>query len=380
MCLISFCAGIAKDKAMSVRYIHLANFLSSAASKDKLCMKKLIEGKITTLETFWKKKELIKVLDANPSLRIFLDSGAHSLLNAQVGLINKGDIVKTNKKDKMEFTSEEFMNRLSVDQRIDYASKGSGAVQFFADWSFNKNPDVRKYLDDYIAFIHKYKNQLMGYVNLDIIYNAEESWENQKYMEENGLRPIPVFHYGEDFKWWKFYVDNYDYIGIGGVAGGITLQQFVTSLGDKAFKYIVESNPDVKVHGFAVTSISLLKRYRFFSVDSTTWLKHSAYGNIMLPKYDSIKRKFDYGTTPFIISVSEISLHKSSKDPHYSIAFPSRVVERIEEYFSLIGVDKEKLKVDNTEREKANISYFENLLKDECVSDKNNSKVEKTFF
>jgi len=366
---------------MSTKFIHLANFLTCGSADSKAyCLEQLKKGRATTLETFWKKKELVKLLDANPDIKIFLDSGAHSLLNAQVGLINTGDTVKTDKKDKIEFSREEFVERLSVNQRISYASKRGGAVQFFADWSFNKNKDVRKYLDDYIEFIHKYKNQLMAYVNLDIIYNAEETWENQKYMEENGLKPIPVFHYGEDFKWLKRYVDNYEYIGIGGVAGGITLQQFVNSLGNKAFEYIKKANPGIKVHGFAVTSFNLMKRFPWYSVDSTTWLKHAAYGNVMVPKYDVVKEKFDYATAPFVVSVSEISLIKPSKNPHYTIAFPPQVVERIEEYFALAGVDREKLKTSLLERQKVNIFYYEQLLKDESITQEVEYKSDKAFF
>lgn len=366
---------------MSTTYIHLANLLTSG---NKECQTHYLDmvkkGRMTTLETFWKKKDLVKLLDDNPDIKIFLDSGAHSLLNAQVGLIQTGTTVKTDKKDTMEFTGEEFADRLAVNQRIAYASKKSGAVQFFADWSFNENPDVRKYLDEYIAFIHKYKNQLMGYVNLDIIYNAEESWANQRYMEKNGLRPIPVFHYGEDFKWLRYYVDNYDYIGIGGVAGGITLQQFITSLGDKAFEYISRTNPKIKVHGFAVTSFNLMKRFSWYSVDSTTWLKHAAYGNVMVPRYNLVEKRFDYYTSPFVISVSDISLVKSSKHPHYTIAFSSKVVERIEEYFAKIGIDSEKLKIDAFERQKANIYFYEQLLKDERIHQITNYKGDKSFF
>ena len=220
----------------------------------------------------------------------------------------------------------------------------------------------------------------MGYVNLDIIYNAEESWENQKYMEENGLRPIPVFHYGEDFKWLRKYVDNYDYIGIGGVAGGITLQQFVVSLGNRAFEYIAKANPRIKVHGFAVTSYNLMRRYSWNSVDSTTWLKHAAYGNVIIPRYDLAKKRFNYGTVPFIISVSDISMIKSSKHPHYTIAFSPEVVERIEEYFELAGVDTEKLKVNLLERQKVIIYYYEQLLKDESIANFTEFKGDKSFF
>jgi len=362
---------------MSTSYIHSANLLTGNAN---FGLDFVRQGRATTLETFWKKDAIAKLLDTNPDIKIFLDSGAHSLLNAQVGLIGTGDTVKTDKKDSQTFTREEFANKLTVNQRINYASKSSGAVQFFADWSFNQNADVRKYLDEYIEFIHKYKSQLVGYVNLDIIYNAEESWENQKYMESNGLRPIPVFHYGEDFKWWRKYVDNYEYVGIGGVAGGITLQQFVTSLGNKAFEYIAETNPEVKVHGFAVTSVNLIKRFRFYSVDSTTWLKHAAYGNIMVPKYDVVNKRFDYCLTPFVISVSDISMVKASKNPHYTIAFPSQIIERIEEYLNLVGLDKEKLKTDNVERGKANVIYFENMLKDECIYKHSKLKSDNRLF
>jgi len=366
---------------VSTTYIHLANLLTAGSSDSKqYCLEQLKKGRATTLETFWKKRELVKLLDANPDIKIFLDSGAHSLLNAQVGLINTGDTVKTDKKDKIEFTREEFEKRLSVNQRASYASKKAGAVQFFADWSFNKNKDVRKYLDEYIEFIHKYKNQLMGYVNLDIIYNAEESWENQKYMESHGLVPIPVFHYGEDFKWLKRYVDNYEYIGIGGVAGGVTLQQFVTSLGDRAFEYISQTNPKIKVHGFAVTSFNLIRQYSWFSVDSTTWLKHAAYGNVMVPRYDLRKETFDYGSPPFIVSVSEISLVKPSRNPHYTIAFPPDVVKRIEEYFRLADVDTEKLKTSLLERQKVNIYYYEQLLKDESIHQFKKYKSNRSFF
>lgn len=370
---------------MSTKYIHLANFLTCGNKETKVHnLDALKKGRATTLETFWKNRDLEKLLDENPDVRIFLDSGAHSLLNAQVGLIETGTTVQTEKKvndeGKVIFSREEFATRLTGNQQYFYSDKKAGAIQFFADWSFNKNPDVRKYLDEYIEFIHKYKDQLMGYVNLDIIYNAEESWENQKYMESNGLRPIPVFHYGEDFKWLKKYVDEYEYIGIGGVAGGITLQQFVTSLGDRAFEYISKTNPHIKVHGFAVTSYNLMTHYSWFSCDSTTWLKHAAYGNVMVPKYDERKKTFDYGCPPFIISVSDISMVKSSKHPHYTIAFAPEIIERIEQYFALANVDPEVLKVKNLERMRCNIYYYEQLLKDDNIRQFTEYKGDKSFF
>jgi len=368
---------------MSVHHIHLANFLTAGHKNLKnYARMKIREGILTTLETYWKTRELTKLLDENPDIKIFLDSGAHSLLNAQVGLRRTEGIVEGEKTEdgKIRLTAEDFNDRLTVNQRIFYSSKVGGAPQFFADWSFNKSPEVRKYLDNYIAFIHKYKDQLLGYVNLDIIYNAEESWENQKYMEENGLRPIPVFHYGEDFKWLKRYVDNYEYIGIGGVAGGVTLKQFTTSLGDKAFSYITEARSDLKVHGFAVTSIELMKKYPWFSVDSTTWLKIPAYGGVFVPR-GSGKSMFDYTKKPYTVFTSDVSLIKRSKrSPHYTLAFSKEEQERIEEYFRRAGADLEKLKTDMAERAKVTIYYFEQLLKSDFIHQVKESRGDRFFF
>jgi len=371
---------------MSTNYIHLANFLTSGNSEEQqYCLDFLKAGRATTLETFWKKKHLEKLLDANPDIKIFLDSGAHSLLNAQAGLIGSGDTVKTEKKvgksGKIEYTAEEFYERLDPNQRAYYATKIKGAEQAFTDYSFNQNEDVRKYLDDYIEFIHKYKDQLMGYVNLDIIYNAEQSYDNQKYMESNGLRPIPVFHYGEDFKWLKKYVEEYDYIGIGGVAGGVTMQQFVNTLGDKSFEIVEEINPDIKIHGFAVTSLNLMKRYNWWSCDSTTWLKHAAYGNVMVPRYNAKKEEFDYNRTPIVVSVSDRSKILGSKIPHYTNLPNKEETERIQEYFKIAEVDEEKLLTSALERKKVNIFYYEQLLKQDWMHIRKPFKnINKSFF
>lgn len=369
---------------MSTEFIHLANFLTSGRNDIKaMNLETLKRGEHTTLETFWKSRELVKLLEGNPSIKIFLDSGAHSLLNAQVGLINTGSTVKTEKKTDEDgcvtFEGEEFQERLDSNQKIHYSKATSGAPQFLADFSFNDNQDVRTYIKNYAEFIKKYMGQLLAYVNLDIIYNAEESWKNQQFLESEGLRPVPVYHYGEDISHWKRMVDNYEYIGIGGVAGGVTLQQFV-NFADPAFEYLWRTHPDCKVHGFAVTSHQLMTRYPFWSVDSTTWLKHAAYGNIMAPHWSSVKGDFDYFQPPLIYSVSSISMVKNTKNPHYTLACSPAEVERVEEYFRRIPVDTEKLKVDMLERFRVNIYYYHELLKCPELHERKPFKRTRSFF
>ena len=75
-------------------------------------------------------------------------------------------------------------------------------------------------IDEYISFIKEQENELKAYAVLDDIDDPLVTYENQQYMEAHGLKPIPVFHYGEDFGWLERYIDEgHDYIALGGMVG-----------------------------------------------------------------------------------------------------------------------------------------------------------------
>jgi len=367
---------------MSVTYIHLANLLTTGNKISQIWALKILKaGRATTLETFWKERALIKILDANPDIQIFLDSGAHSLLNAQSGLIESGAGVETEKRGcegDIVFTEEQF-DTLSDNLKLHYSNKVGGAAQLFTDASFNANADVRKYLDAYIAFIHKYKKQLSAYVNLDIVYHAEESWDNQKIMESNGLRPIPVFHYGEDFKWLYKYVDEYDYIGIGGVAGGITIQQFVNSLGQKAFDYINKHKPGLKIHGFAVTSFDLMHRFPWYSVDSTTWLKFAAFGQVLIPRLHPETYEFDYSRPPQPVAASD-QTRTGTKHRHYTLEYSPEEVEQINRFITESEVTLPEVETTLLGRFKVNQHYYEQLLKSPKIHEQKTTRTNCRLF
>ena len=89
------------------------------------------QGEASSLETFWKAREIAKVLDPNPDIKIFLDSGAHSLLNAKAGLINSSGIVKATKKiqrhSDANFTAEQF-DALPIEEKAALAEIGRAHV------------------------------------------------------------------------------------------------------------------------------------------------------------------------------------------------------------------------------------------------------------
>jgi len=123
-------------------------------------------------------------------------------------------------------------------------------------------------IQQYIQFIKD--NKISIYASLDVIGDAKKSYENYLIMRQAGLRPIPAFHYGEDFAFFEEYLETEDYVAIGGVAQLKMTDRLIPFL-DKCFRTVHKYWPK-KIHGFAITRTALLKRYPFYSVDSTSWI------------------------------------------------------------------------------------------------------------
>lgn len=191
-------------------------------------------------------------------------------------------------------------------------------------------------IQDYIAFIKEHKQYLEVYANLDVIGDAEGTLKNQRIMEKAGLKPLPCFHAGEDFKYLKYYVDNYPYIAIGGVAQLRDKKQLISFM-DKCFsEYICGQDgiPKVKVHGFAVTSLDLMLRYPWYSVDSTSWVVTGRMGGVYVPKYRG--GKYIYDENSWKVSVSTQSPNKSEAGEHIE-TFSAAERQVILSYFKYKG-------------------------------------------
>ncbi|UNA00821.1 queuine tRNA-ribosyltransferase [Edwardsiella phage vB_EpM_ZHS] len=172
-------------------------------------------------------------------------------------------------------------------------------------------------LDEYCAFIKANIEHIEVYACLDVIPGtpgkaatelqrqqaAEATWKNYLYMKAEGLDPLPVYHYGEDFAFLQRMLDyGCDYIGIGGLVGipGVMRKHWL----DRLFKRITDADgkPLVKTHGFGMTSVSLIFRYPWHSVDSTSWIQATANGGILLPAMRDGEFVFD--ATPMTVAVS----------------------------------------------------------------------------
>ena len=118
----------------------------------------------------------------------------------------------------------------------------------------------------------------------DIGGNSQLTYDNQKALESNGCKIQPVYHAGEDPAWLTKYMDEgYDYIFIGGMVPKSTAYLH-TWLDDIWSKYLTndKGEPLVKVHGFGLTTIDLITKYPWYSVDSSSWLMTGIFGNIII--------------------------------------------------------------------------------------------------
>ena len=182
----------------------------------------------------------------------------------------------------------------------------------YSAWSQGKKISI----DEYITFIKKHEDVIDVYANLDVITSAERTWRNQQHMEKAGLSPLPVYHFGEDIKWLTNLLERkYPYIGLGGMVP-ISTQNLVHWLDDLFKNYLTDSTgiPIVKVHGFGLTSLRLMLRYPWYSVDSTSWVLTGRMGSIYIPKFRN--GKWVYNEDSWKVQVSNRSPQKDLKAKH----------------------------------------------------------------
>jgi hypothetical protein len=227
---------------------------------------------------------------------------------------------------------------------------------------------------EYCNFIKEHLDIITHYAVLDVIGSAEETLKNQKIMEAEGLSPVPCFHYGEDYSYLSYYIDNYDYIALGGMVP-VHTNDLIPWLDTVFSKYICDGKgfPKCKTHGFGLTTTNLMVRYPWYSVDSTSWVLTGAFGAIFMPKRKN--GKWDWLTTPHKINVSLRS--PDIKTGHY-MGMNDGEKQIVDKWLDEIGLCMGKSEYDEQNKEiiieegvgnmyqlrdKANIIYFKELEK-----------------
>lgn len=143
--------------------------------------------------------------------------------------------------------------------------------------------DIFKYID----FLNANAPYVTIAANLDT-NDVEETLANQKLLLDrtSGVKILPIYHYS-DYVNPKYrglldeYIKNFDYIGVGGVAGTMNERKTLIKFMDYVFS---KTKDKIKVHGFGITAETYVDRYPFYSVDSTSWQQGMRYGGTKTPE------------------------------------------------------------------------------------------------
>ena len=181
---------------------------------------------------------------------------------------------------------------------------------------------------------------------LDGIGDPLQTYRNQLAMESLGVRPLPCFHYGEDERYLDYYAANYPYITLGGMVP-ISTPQLYHWLDRIWEKHLVDGTgrPKVKVHGFGLTTMALVERYPWYSVDSSSWAQVARTGGMML--YPEA----------CVIYVSDHSPTRKVEGQHID-TLPAPQREALEERFRKMGVDTKRMRETYLSRWSYNIWAF----------------------
>ena len=144
-------------------------------------------------------------------------------------------------------------------------------------------------LDAYCRYLHENADIVEVASVLDGIGDPLKTYQNQVLMERAGTKPLPCFHYGEDERYLEHYIANYEFITLGGMVPNTSMenQRWLDRMWSK-YLCKPDGSAKIRVHGFGMTSTRLMKRYPWYSVDSSSWVQIGFRGGIFLPDLGNI--------------------------------------------------------------------------------------------
>jgi hypothetical protein len=144
----------------------------------------------------------------------------------------------------------------------------------------NKKFDWENYVKQYAEFIRTKNIKTFFELDIDPIVGLKEVERLRDVLENTAERKcIPVWHKSRGLDYWKKMVKEYNYVAIGGiVTQEIKRTQYDIFL--PLLKIAKENN--CKVHGLGFTNLKGMEKYKFYSVDSTSWLSGNKFGSVYL--------------------------------------------------------------------------------------------------
>lgn len=147
----------------------------------------------------------------------------------------------------------------------------SGAFTFMQEAT--ETPNWEGYVTRYAEYINQNKIDHFFELDIDVIVGLKKVEALRKMLERlTGKQPIPVWHKDRGQDYFTGMVKDYPYVAL----GGIVTNEFKRNE-QKFFPWFINKAHEngAKIHGLGYTNLTGITKYKFDSVDSTSWL----YGN-----------------------------------------------------------------------------------------------------
>jgi hypothetical protein len=178
-----------------------------------------------------------------------------------------------------------------LDVMAEPLTRAGGKLELFADsGAFSaftqrgQGASIKR--EDYAAWLDTWRSKLRVMVNLDVIGDAKASARNQLWFEQRGLNVVPVYHMQSPLAELHALCRDYDYICIGGTAQA----RGPAKLRASARAMLIAREHGTAVHGLGRSSGDELAAIPYYSVDSTTWMQSSRFGDIFLFDGKALRR------------------------------------------------------------------------------------------
>jgi hypothetical protein len=242
----------------------------------------------------------------------------------------------------------------------------------FSAWNAGAEIDIDEYAEYCLANL-----DCVDYIaNLDVIpgtpgkpttaeeraSSARKGWSNYIYLLDKGIphrKLMHIFHQDEDFKWLRRMVKYCPFVGLS-PANDRTTKQKIGWL-DLCMRYVIDRHgyPILPFHGFAVTSVAIMVRYPWWSVDSTSWVIYGKFGMILVPKV--YRDRVDFLKTERVF-VSNQSPKQSMDGKHFN-SYSPMMQNKIMAYVESKGYTVPQLANDHRKRDEINLIYYLELEK-----------------
>lgn len=155
----------------------------------------------------------------------------------------------------------------------------SGAFTFMSNAIKCENIDWLSYVDKYADFIVENNVKLFFELDIDKIKGLDYVEMLRRRIEDRTHRKsIPVWHPSRGKDYWVQMIKEYSYVAIGGIA----TKDISPAKYEALFPWMLNQahKNGAKVHGLGYTRVDNLERFRFDSIDSTTWTVGGQFGEI----------------------------------------------------------------------------------------------------